>query len=105
MKRKPIFLCLLCVFSISLANYTLVDYLLEDLVQLEVDPHACSGRTAIKAGVLELLNFIAKHYLKDCVNVILYDKKYEESEEKLNFDLEAMLKKFPANFINGQVSY
>lgn len=63
----------------------------------------CKPEDGPDTGLLGLLEFVAKNYLKDCVNVILYDRKFEEESQKLDFNLKSLLKKFPVDYVNGQV--
>lgn len=54
-------------------------------------------------GLRGLVLYTAYKYLKGCVNVILYDREFEEQSRKLHFKLKDLFAAFPGDYVNGQV--
>ncbi|KAK6621468.1 hypothetical protein RUM44_001275 [Polyplax serrata] len=55
-------------------------------------------------GLRGLVLYTAYKYLKGCVNVILYDREFEEQSRKLHFKLKDLFAAFPGDYVNGQIS-
>ena len=98
------FLFFLALGRISSENRTFFDYVADKLEAKKSSSSVdrCQGKSGT-TQILLLLDHIMKNYMRGCINIILYEKRFEFEEASMNFNLKKFLMDFPEGYVNGQV--
>ena len=76
---------------------------LDSFVEDESKTYSDCNEDQSDTGLLGLVQHVTIKYLRDCVNVVLYDRRFEDESNKLNFNLKDLLINYPGDYVNGQV--